>query len=183
MKIKSKDIVFRMYKTKGPDLLLPLYNILQGELNRILSTPTYVEALSKIEFKYKDENGTEQSKLNGTLWREIHEIIGDSLKGKVPDAWYIRILYHNIISLLKSRQEQIKIYEILKSNQYKIDTKLRNKLTEEKLYPTNAYLETLATAKDMPVLPKRKTFILDFSVSDKQMFRVGKNSNAYEIKI
>ena len=174
---------FRIYKTKGPDLLLPLYNILQGELNRILSTPTYVEALSKIELKYKNENGEEHSKLNGMLWREIHEIIGDSLKGKVPDAWYIRILYHNIISLLKSRQEQIKIYEILKSNQYKIDTKLRNKLTEEKLYPTNAYLETLATAKDMPVLPKRKTFILDFSVSDKQMFRVGKNSNAYEIKI
>ena len=183
MKIKNKDIVFRMYKTKGPDLLLPLYNILQGELDRILSTPTYVEALSKIEFKYKNEKGKELSKLNGMLWREIHEIIGDSLKGKVPDAWYIRILYHNIISLLKSRQEQIKIYEILKSNQYKIDSALRDKLVQEKLYPTNAYLETLAAAKDMPVLPKRKTFILDFSVSDKQMFRVGKNSNVYEMKI
>ena len=183
MKIKNKDIVFRIYKTKGPDLLLPLYNILQGELNRILSTPTYVEALSKIEFKYKNEKGEEQSKLNGMLWSEIHEIIGDSLKGKVPDAWYIRILYHNIISLLKSRQEQIKIYEILKSNQYKIDNTLRDKLAQEKLYPTNPYLEILANAKDMPVLPKRKTFILDFSVSDKQMFRVGKNSNAYEIKI
>ena len=183
MKIKNKDIVFRIYKTKGPDLLLPLYNILQGELNRILSTPTYVEALSKIEFKYKNEKGEEHSKLNGMLWSEIHEIIGDSLKGKVPDAWYIRILYHNIISLLKSRQEQIKIYEILKSNQYKINSTLRDKLVQEKLYPTNAYLEILAAAKDMPVLPKRKTFILDFSVSDKQMFRVGKNSNAYEIKI
>lgn len=183
MKIKNKDIVFRIYKTKGPDLLLPLYNILQGELNRILSTPTYVEALSKIEFKYKNEKGEEHSKLNGMLWSEIHEIIGDSLKGKVPDAWYIRILYHNIISLLKSRQEQIKIYEILKANQYKIDSTLRDKLAQEKLYPTNAYLEILAAAKDMPVLPKRKTFILDFSVSDKQMFRVGKNSNAYEIKI
>lgn len=183
MKIKNKDIVFRIYKTKGPDLLLPLYNILQGELNRILSTPTYVEALSKIEFKYKNEKGEEHSKLNGVLWREIHEIIEDSLKGKVPDAWYIRILYHNIISLLKSRQEQIKIYEILKSNQYKINNTLRDKLVKEKLYPTNSYLENLAAAKDMPVLPKRKTFILDFSVSDKQMFRVGKNSNAYEIKI
>lgn len=183
MKIKSKDIVFRMYKTKGPDLLLPLYNILQGELNRILYIPTYVEALSKIELKYKDENGKEQSKLNGMLWREIHEIIGDSLKGKVPDAWYIRILYHNIISLLKSRQEQIKIYEILKSNQYKIDITLRDKLAQEKLYPANAYLEILANSKAMPALPKRKTFILDFSVSDKQMFRVGKNSNVYEIKI
>ena len=183
MKIKSKDIVFRMYKTKGPDLLLPLYNILQGELNRILSIPTYVEALSKIELKYKTENGKEQSKLNGVLWREIHEIIGDSLTGKVPDAWYIRILYHNIINLLKSRQEQIKIYEILKSNQYKIDSTLRDKLVQEKLYPTNSYLEILANSKDMPALPKRKTFILDFSVSDKQMFRVGKNSNVYEIKI
>lgn len=183
MKIKSKDIVFRMYKTKGPDLLLPLYNILQGELNRILSIPTYVEALSKIELKYKTENGKEQSKLNGMLWREIHEIIGDSLKGKVPDAWYLRILYHNIISLLKSRQEQIKIYEILKSNQYKIDSTLRDKLAQEKLYPANAYLEILANSKAMPALPKRKTFILDFSVSDKQMFRVGKNSNVYEIKI
>ena len=183
MKIKSKDIVFRMYKTKGPDLLLPLYNILQGELNRILSIPTYVEALSKIELKYKTENGKEQSKLNGMLCREIHEIIGDSLKGKVPDAWYIRILYHNIISLLKSRQEQIKIYEILKSNQYKIDSTLRDKLAQEKLYPANAYLEILANSKAMPALPKRKTFILDFSVSDKQMFRVGKNSNSYEIKI
>ena len=180
---KTKDTVFRMYKTKGPDLLLPLYNILQRELDRILATPTYVEALSKIEFKYKNENGKEQSKLNGMLWSEIHEIIGESLKGKVPDAWYLRILYHNIISLLKSRQEQIKIYEILKANQYKIDSTLRDKLVQEKLYPTNSYLETLAAAKDMPVLPKRKTFILDFSVSDKQMFRVGKNSNAYEIKI
>ena len=180
---KTKDTVFRMYKTKGPDLLLPLYNILQRELDRILATPTYVEALSKIELKYKNENGKEQSKLNGMLWSEIHEIIGESLKGKVPDAWYLRILYHNIISLLKSRQEQIKIYEILKANQYKIDSTLRDKLVQEKLYPTNAYLEILAAAKDMPVLPKRKTFILDFSVSDKQMFRVGKNSNAYEIKI
>ena len=183
MKRKNKDIVFRMYKTKGPDLLLPLYNILQGELNRILSNSTYVNSLSKIEFKYKDEDGEERSKLNGMLWDEIDGIIGDSLRDKGLYVWYIRILYHNIISLLKSRQEQIKIYEILKSNQYKIDSTLRDKLAQEKLYPTNAYLEILANSKDMPVLPKRKTFILDFSVSDKQMFRIGKNSNVYEIKI
>ena len=180
---KTKDTVFRMYKTKGPDLLLPLYNILQGELDRILSTPTYVGALSKIELKYKDENGKQQSKLNGMLWAEIDGIIGKSLRDKGIYVWYLRILYHNIISLLKSRQEQIKIYEILKSNQYKINSTLRDKLVQEKLYPTNAYLEILSNVKDMPVLPKRKTFILDFSVSDKQMFRVGKNSNVYEIKI
>ena len=142
-----------------------------------------MEALSKIELKYKDENGKEQSKLNGMLWAEIDGIIGKSLRDKGIYVWYLRILYHNIISLLKSRQEQIKIYEILKSNQYKINSTLREKLVQEKLYPTNAYLKFLSNVKDMPVLPKRKTFILDFSVSDKQMFRVGRNSNVYEIKI
>ena len=105
---------FVCIKQKVPILLLPLYNILQRELDRVLSTPAYVNALSKIELKYKDEDGEEKSKLKGTLWKEIHEIIGDSLEGKVPDAWYIRILYHNIISLLKSKQEQIKIYRNIK---------------------------------------------------------------------
>ena len=184
MKKKNKDTVFRMYKTKGPSSLLPIYQKLQKELNLILSTPTFVDALLNINLKYVDTNGEEKSKLNGVLWKEINEILGDYLKNKIPSAWYIRILYYNIISLLKSRQDQVQIYEILKNNQYKINTALRNKLTEANLYPTNVYLKKLANTKTMPTLPKKKTFILDFSVSDKQMFRVSeKNNNAYEIKI
>ena len=163
---------------------MPIYQTLQQELNLILSTPTFVDALSKINLKYIDNNGEGKSKLNGVLWKEISVILGDYLKDKIPFAWYTRILYHNIISLLKSRQEQVKIYEILKLNDYKINNELRDKLTKENLYPTNAYLKNLAKTKTMPTLPKKKTFILDFSVSDKQMFRVSdKNNNAYEIKI
>ena len=184
MKKKNKDTVFRMYKTKGPSSLLPIYQKLQKELNLILSTSTFVDALSNINLKYIDNNGEEKSKLNGMLWKEINEILGDYLKDKIPYAWYTRILYHNIISLLKSRQDQIKIYKILKNNQYKINNTLRDKLTKANLYPTNVYLKNLAKTKIMPTLPKKKTFILDFSVSDKQMFRVSdKNNNAYEIKI
>lgn len=184
MKKKNKNTVFRMYKTKGPNSLLPIYQTLQKELNLILSTPIFVDALSNIHLKYVDNNGEEKSKLNGVLWKEINEILGDYLKDKTPSAWYTRILYHNIISLLKSKQEQVKIYEILKNNQYKINNELRDKLTEANLYPTNVYLKNLAKTKVMPTLPKKKTFILDFSVSDKQMFRVSdKNNNAYEIKI
>lgn len=184
MKKKNKNTVFRMYKTKGPNSLLPLYQTLQKELNLILSTPIFVDALSNIHLKYVDNNGEEKSKLNGVLWKELNAILGDYLKDKTPSAWYTRILYHNIISLLKSKQEQVKIYEILKNNQYKINNELRDKLTEANLYPTNVYLKNLAKTKVMPTLPKKKTFILDFSVSDKQMFRVSdKNNNAYEIKI
>ena len=175
--------VFRMYKTKGSEKLLPIYNKLQKELNLILSNKFYKEELMKIDLKYIDKEGKERSKLGGTLQKEIVEIIGKRLVGEVPDSWYVRILIHNIISLLKSRKEQVEIYELLKGNAYKIDSELKKKLKEKKLYPSRPYLETLAKAKSIPTLPDKKVFILDFSASDKHIFRIGKNDRSWKVKI
>ena len=175
--------VFRMYKTKGSEKLLPIYNKLQKELNLILSNKFYKEELMKIDLKYIDKEGKERNKLGGTLQKEIVEIIGKRLVGEVPDSWYVRILIHNIISLLKSRKEQVEIYELLKGNAYKIDSELKKKLKEKKLSARRSYLETLAEAKSIPTLPDKKVFILDFSASDKQMFRFGKNGRSWEVKI
>lgn len=175
--------VFRMYKTKGSEKLLPIYNKLQKELNLILSNKFYKEELMKIDLKYIDKEGKERNKLGGTLQKEIVEIIGKRLVGEVPDSWYVRILLHNIISLLKSRKEQVEIYELLKGNAYKIDSELKKKLKEKKLSARRSYLETLAEAKSIPTLPDKKVFILDFSASDKQMFRIGKNGRSWEVKI
>ena len=175
--------VFRMYKTKGSEKLLPIYNKLQKELNLILSNKFYKEELMKIDLKYIDKEGKERSKLGGTLQKEIVEIIGKRLVGEVPDSWYVRILLHNIISLLKSRKEQVEIYELLKGNAYKIDSELKKKLTEKKLSPSKPYLETLAAAKSIPTLPDKKVFILDFSASDKHILKIGKNGRSWKIKI
>ena len=179
----KKKKVFRMYKTRGSEKLLPIYNKLQKELNLILSNKFYKEELIKIDLKYIDKEGKERNKLSGTVRDEIIEIIGKRLVGELPDSWYVRILYHNIISLLKSRKEQVEIYELLKGNGYKIDSELKKKLTEKKLSASRPYLETLAEAKSIPTLPDKKVFILDFSAADKQMFRLGKNGRSWEIKI
>ena len=48
----TKKKVFRMYKTKGSEKLLPIYNKLQKELNLILSNKFYKEELMKIDLKY-----------------------------------------------------------------------------------------------------------------------------------
>lgn len=175
--------VFRMYKTKGSEKLLPIYNKLQKDLNLILSNKFYKEELMKIDLKYIDKEGKERSKLGGTLQKEIVEIIGKRLVGELPDNWYLRILIHNIISLLKSRKEQVEIYELLKGNAYKIDSELKKKLKEKKLSASRSYLETLAAAKSIPTLPDKKVFILDFSASDKRMFRLGKNGRSWKVKI
>ena len=179
----KKKKVFRMYKTKGSEKLLPIYNKLQKELNLILSNKFYKEELMKIDLKYIDDKGKERNKFSSTIRDEIIEIIGKRLVGEVPDSWYVRILIHNIISLLKSRKEQVEIYELLKGNAYKIDSELKKKLTEKKLSASRPYLETLAAAKSIPTLPDKKVFILDFSAADKQMFRIGKNGRSWEIKI
>ena len=179
----KKKKVFRMYKTRGSEQLIPIYNILQKELNLILKNDEYKKKLMKIEFTYIDDKGQERNKLGGTIRDEIIGIIGKRLVGKLPDSWYVRILYHNIISLLKSRKDQVEIYELLKANAYKIDSELRKKLKEKKLFPSRSYLETLAEAKKIPTLPDNKVFILDFSAADKQMFRIGKNGRSWEIKI
>lgn len=179
----KKKKIFRMYKTRGSEKLLPIYNKLQKELNLILSNKFYKEELIKIDLKYIDKEGKERNKLSGTVRDEIIEIIGKRLVGELPDSWYVRILYHNIISLLKSRKEQVEIYELLKGNGYKIDSELKKKLTEKKLSASRPYLETLAEAKSIPTLPDKKVFILDFSAADKQMFRLGKNGRSWEIKI
>jgi len=155
----------------------------QRELDLILSNDKYREDLMEIDLKYINKKGEPRNKTPWMLREDVIGIIGKRLQGKMPDSWYVRILYHNIISLLKSRKQQVEIYEILKANAYEIDTELRKKLTEKKLFPSKAYLETLATAKEVPGLPKKKTFILDFAASDKQMFRVGKNGTSWEVKI
>ena len=179
----KKEEVFRMYKTRGSEKLLPIYNKLQRELDLILSNDKYKEELMEIDLKYINKKGESRNKTPWMLREDVIEVIGKRLQGKMPDSWYVRILYHNIISLLKSRKQQVEIYEMLKANAYKIDSKLRNKLTEKKLFPSKPYLEMLATSKEVPGLPKKKTFILDFSVSADQMFRVGKNGTSWEVKI
>ena len=184
---KNKS-TFRMYKTKGDYRLIPIYNNCQIALNQILNNKSYTSQLKKIElnnviFNKNFNKKIVRPKLAGDLWKEIKNIVGNPLIGKVPDSWYTYMIYHNIIQLLKSRSEQIKIYNLLKQNDFKIDSVLRNNLKENNLFPTNAYLKVLRKARQMPTLPKSKKFIMDFSVSTKQMFKISEDQLGYDIKI
>ena len=178
-----KEEVFRMYKTRGSEKLLPIYNKLQRELDLILSNDKYREELMEIDLKYINKKGEERNKTPWMLREDVIGVIGKRLQGKMPDSWYVRILIHNIISLLKSRKEQVEIYEMLKGNAYKIDSELKKKLKEKKITASRPYLETLAAAKSIPTLPDKKVFILDFSASDKHIFKIGKNGRSWKIKI
>lgn len=186
---KSKNVT-RSFKIKGPSELIPIYNLLQDALNRILQNQSYVNQLIQISFTQINPNtGKPTKKLSGVIWDEIKSIVGNPLAKKVCDSWYMRIVYENISRLLQSRTRQIQIYNILQANSFKINQTLRDTLASNDLYVTNSELNSLSRAKTIPTLPKKSKLVMDFSVSAPQMFKViydekaGHDTITYSVKV
>lgn len=165
--MSKQALITRSFKIDAPDWLLPIYDVCQENLDAILADSEQVAKLYDVELR----DATGKFKLAGDIEKDVKKVIKDDLTGRVPNAgWYRNILVHNVISLLKSIEEKREIFNILKRNNYKIDDQLRDELCAENLYPTNGLLKNLAKSKALPELPQRKTFVLDYSKSCKQMF-------------
>lgn len=171
MKIKRKQKINRSFQSKAPNWIKPIYNTVQEALNSVLANDQYVNQLLKLQLTQVNQDGTHSKKARGVLWHEIQTVIGNPLKNKINNAaWYNRILMTNVLSLVKSHQDQIKIYKLLKANHFHIDQTLRSMLTDNGLYPTNVALTNLAKAKKVPKLPKHSVLKLNYAFSDPQMF-------------
>lgn len=177
-KLQKKEPI-RSFQSKAPDWIISIYNTVQSALNLVLENKTYRDKLIKVDLT-RTINGKKQKISHGTLWKEIQAIIGNPLKDKINNAaWYNRIMMTNIIFLLESRQEQIKVAQILKENNNVINQDLRAKLTAEGLYPSNAELQNLVKSKDIPVLSKHVVLKLDYAFADKQMFYLDNDLNCH----
>lgn len=177
-KLQNKEPI-RSFQSKAPDWIIPIYNTVQSALNSVLENKTYRDKLIKVDLT-RTINGKKQKIARGTLWKEIQAIIGNPLKDKINNAaWYNRIMMTNIIFLLESRQEQIKVAQILKENNNIINQDLRAKLTAEGLYPSNAELQNLVRSNDISKLPKHVGLKLDYAFADKQMFYLDNNFNCH----
>ena len=122
MKIKRKPKINRSFQSKAPEWIKPIYDTVQEALNSVLANKQYTDQLIKLKLTKINKDGTKSKKARGTLWHEIQAIIGNPLKNKINNAaWYNRILMTNILSLVKSHQDQIRIYKLLKSNHFQID--------------------------------------------------------------
>lgn len=175
----QKKEPIRRFQSEAPDWIIPIYNTVQSALDSVLENKTYREKLIKLDLT-RTINGKKHKIARGTLWKEIQAIIGNPLKDKIHNpAWYNRIMMTNIIFLLESRQEQLKTAQIFKENNNIINQDLRAKLTEAGLYPSNAELQNLVRAKDIPVLPKHVVLKLDYAFTDKQMFYLDNDLNCH----
>ena len=172
--MKKKQVQWKCFNINMPLELIPIYDFLQNELNFILSNDKTRAILDKIDL----------SKHRGDVWRELR----DNLKFRIKDwplhnkTWHSYILFENIRREIQSKQEAIIIWNELVKNDYNINEELFKSLHKLNLYPTRSRIANIKRSNSMPELARSATFSLDYTISEKQFFRM-KTNNICEIKI
>lgn len=175
-KRKKTDEIVRSFQSKVPDFIKPIYQLLQTVLNNILANPKYAKQFISLKLTKINDKGNEVDKQRGELWREIQAITGNPLTGSINNAsWYMRILEANILSLIKSHQQQVEIYKILKAHSFVIDQSLHDELAKNHYYPSSIELQNLAKAKEIPDMPDHSVLKLNYAFADKQLFTMNDN--------
>lgn len=159
MRSKTKWLTIR---GAAPDGLASTYDVLQQELNWILSNTATREALAKIDL----------SKHRGNVWRDMHSVFKSKVKTwpVKNKAWYARILYENLRRILESQREARIAWQVLHDNGMKMDEAYWRKVHAAGVYPTAGLVRGLLRHKTAPVLPRTARLVLDYTISEKQIF-------------
>lgn len=169
-----KKNTWKSFNINMPNELIPIYDFLQNELNFILSNNETRDLLNNIDLSLH----------KGNIWREMRDV----LKWRIKDwtlhnkTWHSYILFENLRRELNSKKEAIIIWNELVKNDFNINETLFDNLHKLKLYPTRSRISNIKRANRVPELAYNATFNLDYSISEKQFFRLI-NNNICKIKI
>ena len=165
--------VFRTVNTVGPKELLPIYRLLDDELNRFL-----LDEKDKLEQLIVKVDGEKVA--NGDFTKQFNSIFGNTLLG-VVDSRYYRILQMNIYDLLLSLHDKKVIQQTLRENDNKINSKLWDMLKEKGLYASRGYVKNIKKQKTDVTIPDKKTFVLNFGYADEQI--VKRSGHTFQFKL
>lgn len=173
----DNKIEYRTFNISMPEPLIPIYDFLQKELNSILSDNTCRNKLNKIDL----------TKHRGNIWRNMRDIFKVRLESWSINnkTWYSYILYENLRRELQSKEENVIVWDEYTLNNKRIDSTLfANLISKHKIYATRGRVNSIVSAGVKPELAKEAVFQLDYTISEKQMFRVNKYCTClFEIKV
>lgn len=159
MKSKTSWLTIR---GTAPGGLESTYDVLQHELDWILSHSSTRGALSKIDL----------SKHRGDVWRDMR----DAFKNRVKNwpvknkAWYSYILFENLRRILESQREAVVAWDVLRGNAMKTNEEYWRRVHAAGEYPTAGLVRGLLRHKTAPELPRTARLVLDYTISEKQIF-------------
>ena len=191
-KKKSEDLI-RAFHIEMPVELIPIhkelqriYNLILGDENKrfiLLNEINYQVGTGEIwnqmgeyfkKFIYselKEEVSLSKEEIEKLTVKNKKKRPTTKIVDKIPyKSWFTRMIYENLRRTVESQRDKVEIFEVLKSRDFKIDKKLKDELYSMNLYTTRGGLENLKDAGKAPELPRRASFVMDYSVYDKGMF-------------
>jgi hypothetical protein len=144
-------------------------------MDEILASPAGRAAVLTIDPKLK----------RGNARRFLHDelrALTDKWDGVPNKAWYSYIVYENLHRLGESQREARGTWAILNAHGMTPDEGFWREAHAAGLYPTAGLVRGLVRHAREPELPRHAALTLDYSVSEKQMFRMTQGG-ACEIKI
>lgn len=164
----------RSFEIKAPLELLPLYNFLQNEMNKILSNPFYRELIMEAPLEGKNNDRQILQTHLGyphKKWDTVNNA-----------AWYGLMLYENLVQIRRSLEDKIVVAQLLKENSWEINQEVYSKLKKLGIYTTAGHLRNICKSKKEPELPYKKTFNMDYSVFGKGQNLTQLTNNLFEIE-
>ena len=151
----------RSFDIKAPLELLPLYNFLQNEMNKILSDPTYRKLIMEAPLEGRN---TDRQILQRYL------CFPHKKWGKVNNAgWYGLMLYENLVQIRRSLEDKVIIARLLKANNWKTNKEIYNEIKELGIYTTMGHLNNICKSKKDPncLIKRHLIWIIQFLEKDK----------------
>ena len=181
-KNKKQARVWRTFNIDMPEAMIPLYDFLQKELNRVLSDEHLMTKVRNVDLDLH----------KGNYWREMAKAIASTFSDWDigANAWYQRMLYENIRRIMESGRERRIVHDMLVKHENNICDEFWKDLHEIKCYPKYGVVRNVKREidnGDFTDVPTSAGFVMDYSnVSDKAikrdiserrwLFRTGKSS-------
>ena len=154
---------WRTIHIECPEPLIPVYNRMAEVFDIILSTPHLREAVLSVDMSLH----------RGDQWRMMRKIIGDDVRELLgfdfPNrAWHSCMIFEQLRRMVESLRERQIIFDTLGSGEP--DSLFWSRINEQGVYPTMGTVSNVQRSSCRPKLPHHVTFVLDYSVSNPQMF-------------
>ena len=159
---RNQHVEWRTFNIDMPEVLIPIYDHLQQELDRILTDENLMRQIMQVNTNLK----------RGDYWRELRDIIGDGFKqwGYGSNAWYARMIYEQLRRIVTSGEERRAVHDALLRHNNEITDKLWEDLNESGIRPKHGVVRNVQREirnGSFTACPMSATLVMDYtSVSD-----------------
>lgn len=166
---------------RAPGFIELYYDFLQEKLDEILSDEALMDQILSVN----------HNQHKGRIWLEYNKVLKSETSswGLKNRAWFARMVFENIRRVASSKFEAQVIFDLVK--EIGITPELFESLSKQGIFATRSQVENLLRSKTRPKVPKSAVFVMDYSVSDQQMFtmdedllcrfKIGDKWNDYQI--